>query len=244
LIAAHGLCQTAHDLAAINLFSRFRKSASGARRPSPHMTWATSSVGRTVSRTALLLKRQIWIWPIIAVLLLSAIGWGVRHAIETTMKDGLRSELQTLLDTETAMLETWLREQRSNAEALANSVDVRQDMYKMLETPPSTDASSDKSATDLLTKLDKTLAPAMTAHNYIRYFVADKSKRIIAATSRELIGRQDIVEYDSFLQRALSGSACVSTPFPSVVALKDENGRLRTGVPTMFVAAPVRDESF
>src|SRR4029079_16444493 len=80
--------------------------------------------------------------------------------------------------------------------------------------------------------------------DYIRYLVVDKSKRIIAATSRELIGQQDIPEYDSFLTRALAGETCVSTPFPSVVALKDENGRLRTGVPTMFVCAPIRDESF
>ena len=35
------------------------------------------------------------------------IGLGVRHAIVDTMEDGLRSELQTLLDIETAMLETW-----------------------------------------------------------------------------------------------------------------------------------------
>jgi hypothetical protein len=49
------------------------------------MTWAQTSVGRTVTRTALLRKRQIWIWPIIAVVLLWAIGFGVRHAIETTM---------------------------------------------------------------------------------------------------------------------------------------------------------------
>ena len=84
-------------------------------------------------------------------------------------------------------------------------------------------------------QLDKTLAPALSAHDYIRYLVADKSKRIVAATSRELIGQQDIPEYDSFLTRALAGETCVSTPFPSKVALKDENGRLRTGVPTMYV---------
>jgi hypothetical protein len=228
----------------MNFFSRFRKSTSGSRHPAPHMTWATSSVGRTVSRTALLLKRQIWIWPIIAVVLLSAIGWGVRHAIETTMKDGLRSELQTLLDIETAMLETWLHEQQSNAESVANGVDVRQLAYKLLDTPGVTAAAGEKSTAELQTQLDKTLAPAMTAHDYIRYFVADKSKRIVAASSRELVGRQDIAEYESFLTRALAGTTCVSTPFPSVVALKDENGRVRTGVPTMFVAAPIRDESF
>jgi eukaryotic-like serine/threonine-protein kinase len=227
----------------MNLFSRFRKSASGSRHPAPHMTFAATSVGRTISRAGLLLKTQIWIWPIIAVVLLSAIGWGVRREIESTMKDGLRSELQTLLDVETAMLETWFRVQQSNDESLANGLDVRQPVYKLLESP-TTAGAGDKMPADLLTQLDKTLAPAMTAQDYVRYFVADKSKRIIAATTRELIGKQDIAEYDSFLRRALSGITCVSTPFASVVALKDENGRVRTGVPTMFVAAPIRDESF
>jgi eukaryotic-like serine/threonine-protein kinase len=231
----------------MNLFSRFRKSASGSRHPAPHMTWAGgTSIGRTVSRTALLLKRQIWIWPIIAVVLLSAIGLAVRHAIETTMKDGLRSELQTLLDIETAMLQTWIHAQQSNAESVANGVEVRHLVYQLLESPaaPPQDATNEKSASDLQLQLDKILAPSLTAHDYIRYFVADKSKRIIAATSRELIGKQDVPEYDDFLTRALAGNACISTPFPSAVALKDENGRVRTGVPTMYVAAPIRDESF
>ena len=60
------------------------------------MTWAKTSVGRTISRTGVFLKRQIWIWPILAVVLLSVIGLFVRRAIETTMRDGLQSELQTL----------------------------------------------------------------------------------------------------------------------------------------------------
>jgi hypothetical protein len=113
------------------------------------MTWAHTSVGRTVSRTALLLKRQIWIWPIIAVVLLTAIGLAVRHAIETTMKDGLRSELQTLLDIETAMLETWFHVQRSNADSLANGVEVRQTVYKLLELPPAADDTTGKTFNQL-----------------------------------------------------------------------------------------------
>jgi hypothetical protein len=42
----------------------------------------------------------------------------------------------------------------------------------------------------------------------------------------------------------LDGTTNVSAPFPSVVAMKEESGRARTGVPTMFVSAPVRDDSF
>ena len=72
-----------------------------------HMTFAKTSVGRTITRTGVFLRKQIWIWPILAVVLLSIVGLGVRHAIVNTMENGLRSELQTLLDVETAMLETW-----------------------------------------------------------------------------------------------------------------------------------------
>ena len=121
----------------MNFFRRFFNSRNGSNRaPAAHMTWAKSSVGRTISRTGVFLKRQIWIWPIIAVVLLSVIGLFVRRAIETTMRDGLKSELQTVVDLEAAMLNTWYNVQKSNAESLANNVDVRQTIYPLLEVGP------------------------------------------------------------------------------------------------------------
>ena len=47
------------------------------------MTWATGTIERTVSRTGVFLKKQLWIWPIIAVLVLSIVGFAVRGAIES-----------------------------------------------------------------------------------------------------------------------------------------------------------------
>src|SRR6476469_885711 len=231
----------------LNPTAWFRTSHASQRRDGAHMTFAKTSVGRTITRTGVFLRKQIWIWPILAVVMLSIIGLGVRHAIVNTMENGLRSELQTWLDVETAMLETWFHAQRSNAESLANGVDLRRLVYQLLDDSASnsgTHAKDEKSVAQVQAQIDKTLAPALSAHDYIRYLIADKSKRIVAATSRELIGQQDIPEYDSFITRALAGETCVSTPFPSKVALKDENGRLRTGVPTMYVCAPIRDESF
>jgi len=211
------------------------------------MTWAKSSVGRSVSRTGVFLKRQLWIWPILAVLFLSVIGLFVRQAIETTMREGLRSELQTLLNVETAMLETWIKVQKSNVESLANNVDIRETVYPLIDAEVVDDAApaSTGATTDVLqTKLAKSLGPAISAHHYAGYLVTDKNKRIVAALRTELIGQVDIPEYSAFLSRALEGTTNVSAPFPSVVAMKDETGRTRTGVPTMFVAAPIRDESF
>ena len=228
----------------LNPLNWFRDSTNGSPRQGPHMTFAKSSVGRSLSRTGLFLRKQIWIWPIIAVVLLSMLGLIVRRAIETTMKDSLRSQVATMLDVESAMLQTWFNVQKSNAQSLANSLEVRQIVYQLLEPAQSGENSADNSTAALMKKLDKTLGPAMSAHDYIRYFVADKQKRIVAATSSELIGQKDIQEYNTFLTRALNGETCLSPPFSSVVALRDASGRLRTGVPTMYVCAPVRDDSF
>jgi eukaryotic-like serine/threonine-protein kinase len=229
----------------MNLFNRLRSSHNGSqRRQAAHVTWAKSSVGRTVSRTSLFLKRQLWIWPILAVLLLSVIGLWVRRAIETTMRDGLQSELQTVVDLEAAMLNSWFQVQRSNAESLANNVDVRQTIYPLLELAASEGEGATDAITELRAKLDKSLSPAITAHRYAGYFVADKNRRIVASGRRELLGQQNLPEYEPFLPRALDGTTNISAPFSSMVLMQDETGRLRTGKPTMFVAAPIRDESF
>lgn len=228
------------------------------RKPSPvvhpdgvHMTWANSSVSRSVSRTGVLLKRQTWIFPIIAILALSVLAYSVRRAIESTMKANLKSQLQTLLTVETEMLKTWYAVQSSNAEAEANDFQVREAIYELL----SEIEQAELAATDLtlarprnlsLThrKLRNELGPSMASHQYLGYMVVDKNKRVLSATLEDMIGRKDIPEYDSFLARALEGKTTVSPPFPSTTIMKDEFGQSRTGVPTMFVCAPVRDAQF
>src|SRR4029079_15331052 len=94
---------------------RSSRNGEGARGVA-HMTWAQTSVGRTVSRTGVFLKRQIWIWPIIAVVLLSLIGLYIRYEMESTMRENLQSQLQTVVDLDGSMLNTWYGVQRSNAE--------------------------------------------------------------------------------------------------------------------------------
>ncbi len=218
------------------------------------MTFGQTSVGRSLSRTRLLLKKQLWIWPIIAVVLLAAVGYGIRSAIERTMKESLQSQLQTTLNIERSMLETWLKVQESNAESLANDKHVRDVAAEILaeaHTIVGTEASQAGELQQavraplsaLHARLSQELSAGMSAHGFGRFILADKQQRIVAATSPELIG-QTIPEYEVFLNRALEGQVTVSPPFASVVRLKDDRGRMRTGTPTMFVCAPVRDSNF
>jgi serine/threonine protein kinase len=210
-----------------------------------NVTWASKSIGRTVSRTGVFLKRQIWIWPIVATVVLAALAFGVRRAIESTMKENLRSQLQTLLTVETAMFENWARTQSSSATSLANDAQVRESVYHLLaRQEPGQVTSAAKEGTDAHQQLRKRLSPSLSSQGFVGYLLADKTRRILSASNEELIGRTGIPEYDNFINRALDGETFVSPPFASVVAMKDESGRIRTGVPTMFVCAPVRDANF
>ncbi len=213
--------------------------------PQAHMTWASRSLSQTVTRTGLFLKKQLWIWPIIAVIILSIVGYTVSNAIESTIKGNVSSGLQTLVRVETEMLKKWFDVQESTAESLANDSQVRQNIYELLEGFDASQTSSGIALdSDLHKQLASELGPAMSSHSYEGFIVADKTKRIVSSSYAALIGERDIPEYDHFLDRALNGETLVSAPFPSVVMMKSADGRARMGVPTMYACSPVRDASF
>ena len=229
---------------AMNLLSLFHKSRSNLPHAG-HMTFASSRVGQTVSRAGAFMKRQLWIWPIVAVVLLTGIGVGVGGAIKTTMKDNLASQLTTLLDAEVAMLRTWIGVQTSNAESAATRQQFRDHVYQLLDgLSDASDVDEPIDVESVRKQIARDLAPLMSSHDYVGFFLADKSQRIIAADAEDLIGQQDVPEFASWLARGLDGELTVAPPFQSVRIMQNADGRKRTGVPTMYVVAPVRDADF
>lgn len=233
----------------LNLFRR--KSRTSDHPAGVHMTFAQSSIAHSVARTGIMLRKQTWFFPIIAIIVLSLLAYGVRRAIESTMKANLQSQLQTLLNVEKEMLETWFGVQASTAEAAANDMQVREAIYELLDEYEKFDLAAPGAAPTALTstaevhrKLRSELAPELSSHHYLGYMVVDKQKRIISATLEDFIGRREVPEYDDFITRGLEGKTTVCPPFPSTSIQKDEFGVRRTGVPTMFVCTPVRDARF
>jgi hypothetical protein len=230
------------------------------RRPRPdrqaagnRIAFGDTPAGRAASRTGLVLKKQLWIWPILAVLLLAGIGYSIHIAIERTMKASLQSQLATFLHVQRSMVETWLQIQESNAQSLANDSQVRELTAQLVASPqPAAHTTHGKALETvppsplnlhlLQGQLTQELAAGMLAHNFIRYILVDKELKVLAATNPDFLGRR-IPEYERFLGRALEGQVTVSTPFSSIVVIADERGRTRTGVPTMFVVAPVYDDN-
>ena len=212
------------------------------------------SLSRSMSQTGRFMKRQMWLWPLVAIGILALVGLAVRHAIETTMKENLRSQLTTLLSVETAMLENWFDDVRRSAEASANDPDFRKSIYRLLgsgEGDPSSSAEAlddvrkeDARKEDARKELANVMAIEMAAEGFNGFFVCDRQRRIVASSYPMLVGQEDIPPYDRFLEQVLNGETVVSTPFPSAVMMKDHAGDLRTGVPTMYACAPIRDTNF
>ncbi|WP_428306870.1 serine/threonine protein kinase [Lacipirellula sp.] len=231
----------------MSLLDRFRRSThhGSSRAPAAHMTWAARSVSHTLTSTRLFLKKQLWLWPIIAIVLLSTLGFAVHHAIESTMKANLHSSLQTLLKVERSMIERWMATQERNAEAMANNAQTRRIVDELLTSlKPNGEATNEAAIAKLREQLADSLGPAMNSHHYIGYVLVDRDRKTQAASEPELVGIGAPAGMQQFVDKALDGVGSVSAPYPSVSALREADGTRRTGVPTMIVSAPVRDENF
>lgn len=223
----------------------FRASRSGSGSPALHVTFTSKSVSRSISRTGLFLKRRLWVFPLIAVVVMAIGGFFLRRAVESTMKDSLRAHLETLLQVEVAMVETWFKNQATIAESMANNLAVRETIYKLLdEADPAKKTQSPLKESPVHRLLQKELAPEMTAHEFAGYLVVDKNQQILSSSIEDQIGQREVPAYEGFLRRALAGETNLSPPFPSVTLQRDEFSQTRIGTPTMFVCAPVRDASF
>ncbi len=231
-----------------NLWQSFRSSRSGQTLTQAHMTFGKTSIGRTVSRAGVILKKQLWLWPIIAVFILAIVGYGINSAIRSTMEATLQSQLQTLLGVESSMLEKWMHIQENNVQSLANSQAIRLTTDELVLATTENkleDGKTTASALELAKlrdRLNKELGPGMTSQGFVGFNLTDKQNRIIASSEPELLGKI-IPQYERYLNKALDGDAITSTPFASVIMMQDELGRLRTGVPTMFASAPIRDQN-
>ena len=86
----------------------------------------THSIGVTgsLASAARSLRRQLWLWPLVAAAVLAAVGWLLYHTVERSMQEKLADELQAILDADLAALEIWLDVQRDNAAATAGDAEL------------------------------------------------------------------------------------------------------------------------
>ena len=187
-------------------------------------------------------KKQLWIWPLLAAAILLLIGYGLRRAVDRAMAESIAGQLQAILDADVAALDQWMQAQESYAQIAAEDPRIAGLARVDRAGRPRGDKPGDTCYRARARRLQEALQPWFDRHGFRGYVVTDVRQKIVAALNDELIGKGPIATSEEFKSRVLAGKALVSPPIPSVALLVDADGRARVNVPTMFAAAPLRDE--
>jgi tRNA A-37 threonylcarbamoyl transferase component Bud32 len=162
--------------------------------------------------------------------------------MEGTMRAQIADNLETILHANTEALRGWAATMESQVEFLAADERVQRVTGLLLEraSQPGPAAAALLSAPEQLT-LRALLEPASERYGFDGYVVLDTTVTVLAARREQLIGMHAPPGYAEQFRPCLEGKTTVTRPFPSVALLADAQGNIRAGVPTMFVAGPVRD---
>jgi serine/threonine protein kinase len=201
-----------------------------------------SSLVRSVSSMGRVLRKQLWIWPIVAVIALGGLAWWVRGVVDDTLKRQLAGQLQALLDTDVTALRNWLAAQEEDIQDVASHSQVKHLVAQLVETEKQFSGQAAKLLeSPQLAELRQVLKARLKADAFEAFIVLNRQGVAIASVRPELIGKSHVL-VEEVLPKVLAGKATVSRPYKSTVLIVDHDGVPRAGVPTMFSAAPVTDD--
>jgi serine/threonine protein kinase len=198
---------------------------------------------RSLAVTTTFLRKQLWVWPVLALVVLSVLGTWLRSTIEGSLKTTLKGQLQALLDADVTALRIWMQSQEATARAAARAQAVRRSVQELLAVAQSNAADRTLLQAPQAVQLRDNLKHWLDAYDYVGFIVVDRRGRIIASAQDELVGKPVPKEGTGFVDTVLGGKATVTRPFRSISMLPDESGQLVVGLPTMFAAAPVVDDA-
>ncbi|MDD5141605.1 MAG: serine/threonine protein kinase [Verrucomicrobiales bacterium] len=194
-----------------------------------------------LARTRGFLRTQLWVWPLVAAVLLAFVGVSLRLKMEAAMKQQIAGNLQVILNANAEALRAWATTVKSDAEILADDEHLRDLVAGLLQkTEPGTPIQSRLLAAPELAALRAQINPWLDHRGFNGFVVLDPSCLVIASRRDQLVGMTAPPGYVEQFSNCLASHTIVTKPFPSVAMLPDAKGNLRAGVPTMFAAAPVK----
>ena len=223
----------------------------------PHPTsQSRSAVGRvtgTMSRwlggvlsvqsTGRLLRRQIWLWPILAAVVFGAVGWYVHSTVESAMRDQRITDLTVMVDASATAVRVWMGEQRINVDLVAEDQDLRplvRELLLMADGSPKPERQLVQAKVQ--EALRQRLKPKLKIIGYVGYLVVSPGGMVIAADHDAPVGLVLPPIRKEAFDQAIAGQTLVTQPFRSKLLLPDEKGDLLPNLPTMFTIAPLPDD--
>ncbi|MGL4555228.1 MAG: hypothetical protein ACRC33_29015 [Gemmataceae bacterium] len=197
----------------------------------------------TVQSVGRFLRHQVWVWPIVAALVLGGIGWWVHRSVEGAMRERRAADLTALVESSVTAVRVWAGEQRVLARLFADDDRLRQPVLELLALAGGS-PSAERRPTQAKAQeaVRGRLAAKLRLTGCVGFFVAGPDGTILAADLDAAVGQRLTGYRKEVLDRAMAGQAVVSRPYRSALLLPDANGEPRANLPTMFAASPVPGE--
>jgi len=198
----------------------------------------------TVRAAGKFLRRQLWAWPLIAAVILGTAGLLVHRSVERAMRSQREAELTTILNADVEALRVWMTEQGRNAELLAADDKLHGPIRELLALPATgNDAERTLLQAKAQDELRARLNPRLKALGYTGYFVVSPGGVVIGSEQDPPVGKPLGGYRQEFFDGVLKTGPSISKPYRTPLLLKDEKGEYRANLPTMFAAAPIKDET-
>ena len=202
---------------------------------------ASTRITRGLSLSFGLLRRHLWIGPLLTALMLAIAGLWIRPAVESAAQMEMSEGLTALLDSNVEALKIWLVNERSLAAAAASEIEVRRLAGELARAATAIeDDPSGLAALPLQDEFRAAMRPVLASKHFAGYVLMNKDRLVLASDRRELIGQPRPTQYD-LVERTLAKGSIVTPPIASAVLMRDKDGELRAGQPTMYALAVQRD---
>jgi PAS domain S-box-containing protein len=168
-------------------------------------------------------------------LLLSS--WYAQVEIKTNLLNERAASLQTVLESTHQALLSWYKEQRASAMFWANNQRIKSLARQLLKLPHTPTALAHAPAQ---AELRTILGSVLKSRKYQGYFLLAGDGVSLASSRDDNIGTPNLLQDQPlFLRKVTSGQIALSQPQASDVPMPNFRGVKQTGLPTMFVGAPV-----
>lgn len=193
------------------------------------------------TKSTLIFRLVISTVLVLLLLFLGTASWYIQYEMRLKAQEEIGELLDTILTTTEQAAHFRLQEEQSHVLTWARTEDIVQATQALLLEQ---DSRQKLITLPTQTTLRTWFEPIRTNRGYQGFFIISL-EGINLASSRDInTGKLSaLTEYPGFLQKIWQGDTALSTPHHAHIALLTPEGKLNKGLITMFVGAPIKDES-
>ena len=177
---------------------------------------------------------------LIAALLMTFLGagaWAIQASVAQKTQVEISRTLTAIRDTTHLAVKTWFKDHIATGAAWADTQKIQESAVQLLAEAPDKTRLLNSPAQQAIREWFKTIHKVT---RYRGYFIVGPDNINLASSRDQNIGMENLLNRQlDFLPGVWAGKPAVSLPIKSDVPLLNSKNELESGLPSMFVAAPI-----